>query len=205
MSDEEGDLTALQTSDEPEVAEPGLADQHRWAELADLIGEAQERYYGRDAPTMSDAQYDALMRELQQLEDAFPQLRTPDSPSQRVGAAQAMTDFAPVTHLERLFSLDNVFSADELADWMARVQRMLADEQVSWLCELKIDGLVVDLVYRGGRLASGATRGDGRVGEDITGNIATLGDVPRTLTGEAVPELVEVRGEVFIPISGFAD
>ena len=205
MSDEEGDLTALQTSDQPEVAEPGLADQHRWAELADLIGEAQERYYGRDAPTMSDAQYDALMRELQQLEDAFPQLRTPDSPSQRVGAAQAMTDFAPVTHLERLFSLDNVFSADELADWMARVQRMLADEQVSWLCELKIDGLVVDLVYRGGRLASGATRGDGRVGEDITGNIATLGDVPRTLTGEAVPELVEVRGEVFFPISGFAD
>ena len=205
MPNVDDDLDALQVTDQPEVAEPGLAEQHRWAELADLINDAQEAYYGRDAPTMSDAEYDALMAELQRLEDTFPQLRTPDSPTQRVGAAHRMTDFAPVTHLQRMLSLDNVFSREELADWMARVRRLLGDEEIAWLCELKIDGLAVALVYRGGRLVTGATRGDGRVGEDITGNIATLRDVPRTLTGEAVPELIEVRGEVFFPISGFAD
>lgn len=205
MPDVDDDLDAPQQSDTPEVAEPGLAEQHRWAELAALISDAQEAYYGQDAPTMSDAEYDALMLELQRLEDAFPQLRTPDSPTQRVGAAQRMTDFAPVTHLQRMLSLDNVFSREELADWMARVRRLLDDQRVSWLCELKIDGLAVSLVYREGRLITGATRGDGRVGEDITGNIATLDDVPRTLTGDAVPELIEVRGEVFFPISAFAD
>lgn len=205
MPNVDEDLNVLQVTDQPEVAEPGLAEQHRWAELANLINDAQEAYYGRDAPTMSDAEYDALMAELQRLENTFPQLRTPDSPTQRVGAAHRMTDFAPVTHLQRMLSLDNVFSREELADWMARVRRLLGDEEIAWLCELKIDGLAVALVYRGGRLVTGATRGDGRVGEDITGNIATLRDVPRTLTGEAVPELIEVRGEVFFPISGFAD
>lgn len=188
-----------------EIAEPGLAEQHRWADLAGQINDAQQAYYGDDAPTLSDAAYDELMAELRQLEDNFPQLRTPDSPTQRVGAATRLTDFAPVTHLQRLLSLDNVFTAQELSDWMARTRRLLGDVPVRWLCELKMDGLAVDLVYRDGRLVTGATRGDGLVGEDITGNVATITDVPRRLTGEQVPALVEVRGEVFFPISEFGD
>ncbi|MGI5950326.1 MAG: NAD-dependent DNA ligase LigA [Brooklawnia sp.] len=188
-----------------EIAEPGLAEQHRWADLTGQINDAQQAYYGDDAPTLSDAAYDDLMAQLRQLEDSFPQLRTPDSPTQRVGAATRLTDFAPVTHLQRLLSLDNVFTVDELNDWMIRTQRLLGEVPVQWLCELKIDGLAVDLVYRDGRLATGATRGDGRVGEDITGNVATITDVPRRLTGEQVPALVEVRGEVFFPISEFGD
>lgn len=205
MTNDVDDFEALHLSDQPEIAEPGLAEQHRWAELAAQVGDAQDAYYGRDTLLMSDAEYDELMRELQRLEDDYPQLRSPDSPTQRVGAAQRMTDFAPVTHLERMLSLDNVFSAEELSDWMARTARLLGDERIGWLCELKIDGLAVDLVYRDGRLATGATRGDGRVGEDITGNVATLRDVPGVLRGDQVRGLVEVRGEVFFPIAAFAD
>ena len=195
----------LESDASASVAEAGLDDQHRWSELAGLINDAQEAYYGQDAPTISDAEYDALMHELQDLETHFPQLRTPDSPTQRVGAAHRITDFAPVTHLERLLSLDNVFSTQELADWMARTQRLLGDATPSWLCELKIDGLAVDLVYREGRLVSGATRGDGRVGENITANVASIAGIPHVLAGSEIPALLEVRGEVFFPIEGFAD
>lgn len=206
MVNDESELGNPQLSEPAELPEAGLAEQHRWAELAAQILAAQEAYYGQDAPTLADAEYDHLMSELQDLERSFPQLRTPDSPSQRVGAAQQLTDFAPVTHLERLLSLDNVFSATELAEWLSRTTRLLGDEQVSWLCELKIDGLAVDLVYRDGRLVSGATRGDGRVGEDITRNVATIGDIPPRLRADQTPPaVVEVRGEVFFPISGFAD
>ena len=137
MANDEVDLDELRMIPAPEVAEPGLAEQHRWAELAGLVGDAQEAYYGRDAPTISDAEYDELMHELQRLEHQFPQLRTPESPTQQVGAAQRVTDFAPVAHLERMLSLDNVFSPDELADWMARTSRLLGHDRVSWLCELK--------------------------------------------------------------------
>jgi len=158
-----------------------------------------------DAPTMSDAEYDSLMRELQDLEKRFPQLRTPDSPTQRVGAAQRVTDFAPVTHLERLLSLDDIFSTQELTDWIARTQRSLGEQKASWLCELKIDGLAVDLVYRGGRLVSGATRGDGRVGEDVTPNVLTIAGIPHQFAGPDIPEVLEVRGEIFFPIEAFAD
>ncbi|MEA5121515.1 MAG: NAD-dependent DNA ligase LigA [Propionibacterium sp.] len=189
----------------PEVAEPGLGEQHRWSELAGRINDAQEAYYGLDAPTMSDAEYDSLMRELQDLEKRFPQLRTPDSPTQRVGAAQRVTDFAPVTHLERLLSLDDIFSTQELTDWIARTQRSLGEQKASWLCELKIDGLAVDLVYRGGRLVSGATRGDGRVGENVTPNVLTIAGIPHRFAGPDIPEVLEVRGEIFFPIEAFAD
>lgn len=189
----------------PEVAEPGLGEQHRWSELAGRINDAQEAYYGLDAPTMSDAEYDSLMRELQDLEKRFPQLRTPDSPTQRVGAAQRVTDFAPVTHLERLLSLDDIFSTQELTDWIARTQRSLGEQKASWLCELKIDGLAVDLVYRGGQLVSGATRGDGRVGENVTPNVLTIAGIPHQFAGPDIPEVLEVRGEIFFPIEAFAD
>ena len=189
----------------PEVAEPGLGEQHRWSELAGRINDAQEAYYGLDAPTMSDAEYDSLMRELQDLEKRFPQLRTPDSPTQRVGAAQRVTDFAPVTHLERLLSLDDIFSTQELTDWIARTQRSLGEQKASWLCELKIDGLAVDLVYRGGRLVSGATRGDGRVGENVTPNVLTIAGIPHQFARPDIPEVLEVRGEIFFPIEAFAD
>ncbi|MDR0836937.1 MAG: NAD-dependent DNA ligase LigA [Propionibacteriaceae bacterium] len=174
----------------------------RWSDLALAIVAAQEAYYGQDAPTLSDAEYDSMMRELMTLEDTYPELRTPDSPTQHVGRPSERTDFAPVTHLERLLSLDNVFSAEELRAWMQRTQRLL-DRQPKWLCELKIDGLAVDLVYRDGRLVSAATRGDGRVGEDITGNVLTIGDIPARLRGTDVPPLVEVRGEVFFPVAAF--
>ena len=183
--------------------DPGPGDYRRWQDLADTIVAAQEAYYGQDAPTLSDAEYDTLMRELAALEDRFPGLRTPDSPTQRVGQA-VITDFAPVTHLERLLSLDNVFSEEELAAWIDRATRGLAGP-AEFLCELKIDGLACDLVYRDGRLVSAATRGDGRVGEDITPNVRTIKTVPQRLHGADVPPLLEVRGEVFFPVAAFEE
>ena len=195
------------------VSEPEISDvpdatsdaRHRWHDLAERISDAQEAYYGADSPTLSDAEYDQLMRELQRLEDEFPELRTPDSPTQRVGAAQRVTEFAPVTHAERMLSLDNVFSADELGEWLARVDRTLGASVTDYLCELKIDGLAVNLTYENGTLVRAATRGDGRVGEDITHNVRTISSIPHRLSGDDVPELVEVRGEVFFPVEAFAD
>lgn len=178
--------------------------RHRWNRLSERILSAQQEYYGQDAPTLSDAEYDRLMRELVELEDAHPQLRTPDSPTQRVGAARRVTDFAPLTHLEPLLSLDNVFTVEELREWMDRVGAGRGDHP-EVLCELKIDGLAVDLVYRNGRLVSGATRGDGAVGEDVTGNVRAISAIPQRLTGDDVPDLLEVRGEVFFPVEDFAD
>ena len=191
------DETAVASSD------PAPSDRRHWQDLADRIVAAQQEYYGQDAPTLSDAEYDALMRELSGLEDRFPGLRTPDSPTQRVGQAQTTTnDFPPVEHLERLLSLDNVFSEEELAAWIERATRPLA-EPPDYLCELKIDGLAADLVYRDGVLVSAATRGDGRVGEDITPNVRTIKAIPQRLRGDDVPALVEVRGEVFFPVAAF--
>lgn len=187
----------------PQGPDPAL--RHRWTELATLVTEAQEAYYGRDAPTVSDAEYDQWLRELGELEEQHPELRTPDSPTQHVGAAHAPTDFAPVTHRQQMTSLDNVFSSDELDEWFARVEKGLAGEQVTYLCEPKIDGLAINLTYQDGRLVTAATRGDGRVGEDVTGNVRTIQGVPHRLTGDDVPALVEVRGEIFFPVEAFAD
>ncbi|MFC6358558.1 NAD-dependent DNA ligase LigA [Luteococcus peritonei] len=192
---------AEQTQAAPEA---GSDERHRWHELAERITDAQEAYYAADAPTISDAEYDQLMRELQRLEDDFPELRTPDSPTQKVGAAQRMTDFAPVTHAERMLSLDNVFSADELDEWLARTERTVG-AGAHYLCELKIDGLAINLTYEKGRLVRAATRGDGRVGEDVTPNIMTVASIPHELHGTDLPELLEVRGEVFFPVEAFAD
>ncbi|HEY3736646.1 MAG TPA: NAD-dependent DNA ligase LigA [Jatrophihabitans sp.] len=169
--------------------------------LSERVDEAQYRYYILDAPTLSDAEYDTDMRRLQELEDEFSELRTPQSPTQRVGGTYS-TLFTPVDHLQRMLSLDNAFSAEDLAEWAARVERD-AGTAPSYLCELKVDGLAINLVYEDGRLSRGATRGDGRTGEDVTGNVRTLENVPARLTGEDVPRVIEVRGEVYFPVQRF--
>ncbi|MFL6138078.1 MAG: NAD-dependent DNA ligase LigA [Frankiaceae bacterium] len=181
--------------------------RERHAELAREIDEHRYRYHVLDRPTISDAGYDALFRELEALEAEHCELRTPDSPTQQVGFTYS-TEFAPVQHLERLMSLDNAFTDEELVAWAARVERELgsAAAAAAYLCELKIDGLAVALVYERGRLVRAATRGDGRTGEDVTLNVRALRDVPDRLAAGAaggVPELLEVRGEVYFPVVDF--
>jgi DNA ligase (NAD+) len=177
------------------------AARERAAELARVIDDSQYRYYVLDQPTLADVEYDGLLRELEALEDEFPELRTPSSPTQRVGGTYS-TLFTPVDHIERMLSLDNVFTVEELAAWAQRAKRE-AGTVTDYLCELKVDGLAVDLVYERGRLVRGATRGDGRTGEDVTPNLRALDNVPTELSGEDVPELLEVRGEVYFPVAGF--
>ncbi|MEO3870475.1 NAD-dependent DNA ligase LigA [Nonomuraea sp. B12E4] len=175
----------------------------RHAELSELVEEARWRYYVLDDPTASDAQFDAWFRELLELEEAHPSLQTPDSPTQKVGAPVS-GDFAKVQHLNRMDSLDNAFNDADMAAWQARVERLAERDPGPYLCELKIDGLAVALVYRDGKLERGATRGDGRTGDDVTANVRTIKGVPHRLIGEGVPSLVEVRGEVYIPVQDFA-
>jgi DNA ligase (NAD+) len=175
--------------------------RERAAELARTIEEHAFRYYVLAQPTVSDGEYDVLVRELQALEEQYPSLRTPDSPTQKVLETWS-TDFTPVEHLERLMSLDNVFTEDELRAWAARQAKEVGDA-ARYLTELKIDGLAVALVYRNGNLERAATRGDGRTGEDITPNVRTLRSVPARLTGDDVPPLLEVRGEVFLASADF--
>jgi DNA ligase (NAD+) len=179
--------------------------RRRWRELADEVREHQFRYYVRDAPIISDADFDVMLRSLAALEDEHPELRTPDSPTQLVGGAGFATDFASADHLERMLSLDNVFSAEEFELWAARVRGDVGAE-VPFLCELKIDGVALALVYRNGRLVRAATRGDGRTGEDVTLNARTIDNVPERLTpsdDHPVPDVLEVRGEVFFRLADF--
>lgn len=177
--------------------------RERYAELVAQIEDAQHRYYVTDAPTLSDAEYDALMRELERIEADHPELVTQDSPTQRVGAGQ-FTTFAPVNHVEPMMSLDNVFNDDELVTWARRIERD-AGQPVRYLCEIKIDGLAINLTYEKGRLTRAATRGDGRTGEDVTANVKRIKRIPHRLSGDPIPDLVEVRGEIFFPTEGFAD
>jgi DNA ligase (NAD+) len=187
-------------------ADPVAPDVRRqWRELADEVREHQFRYYVRDAPIISDAEFDQLLRRLEALEEQHPELRTPDSPTQLVGGAGFATDFTEAEHLERMLSLDNVFSAEEFELWAARVRAEVGDD-VPYLCELKIDGVALSLVYRDGRLVRAATRGDGRTGEDVTLNARTIDEVPERLTaggGFPVPGVLEVRGEVFFRLADF--
>jgi DNA ligase (NAD+) len=188
-------------------AAPDADVRRRWQELADEVREHQFRYYVRDAPIITDAEFDKLLRELQALEDTHPELRTPDSPTQLVGGAGFATDFTQAEHLERMLSLDNVFAPDELAAWAARIRGEIGDD-AHYLCELKIDGVALALVYRDGRLVRAATRGDGRTGEDVTLNARTIDDIPEKLTGSKefkVPHVLEVRGEVFFRVADFED
>jgi DNA ligase (NAD+) len=181
--------------------------RHEWTDLAEQVRAHQFSYHVKDAPTISDGEYDALIRRLNALEDQHAELRTPDSPTQQVGAAFS-TDFAAVDHLERMFSLDNAFSAQELAAWAARVERDTASEggitAYHFLCELKIDGLAINLLYERGRLVRAATRGDGRTGEDVTNNVRTIEGIPHQLVGSDHPPSIEIRGEVFFPVEAFA-
>nr|WP_307815895.1 NAD-dependent DNA ligase LigA [Myceligenerans indicum] len=185
-----------------------MAAQRRWAELAEHIEAAREAYYTRDAPEVSDAEYDVWMRELTALEAEFPSLVTPESPTQTVGGVAA-TGFAPAEHVERMLSLDNVFSTGELGDWAAKVHRDLGlaeGARLDYLCEVKIDGLAIALLYRDGVLERAATRGDGRTGEDVTANARTIETIPQRLGGDPAthPHLIEIRGEVFLGIEDFA-
>lgn len=188
-------------------AEPTPQARERHATLSGELTEHQYRYYVLDAPVIADAQFDQQLRELEALEEEFPALRTPDSPTQRVGGTFS-TDFTPVTHAERMLSLDNAFADEELSAWAERVERD-AGGPVPYLCELKVDGLAINLTYEAGRLVRAATRGDGRTGEDVTANVRSIRDVPSQLTPSAefpdVPELLEVRGEIYFPIAAFAD
>jgi DNA ligase (NAD+) len=178
----------------------------RAAHLRDVLTKASYAYYVLDRPTMSDAEYDRLFRELQDLERAHPALRTPDSPTQRVGAAPSER-FRKVEHLAPMGSLDKVTTEDALRKWADDVRKRLGtDEPVAYVTEPKIDGLAVSLVYEEGRLVRGATRGDGVQGEDVTVNLRTIPAVPlalRTVDGSPPPRLLEVRGEVYMPLSGF--
>src|SRR3954463_335241 len=178
--------------------------EQRAAALREEIGEHNRRYHVDDDPMISDAEYDALVRELRDLESEFPELITPDSPTQQVGAP-ASTQFSEVRHRVPMMSLDNAFSFEELLEWGKRLERRLGSEgeSVGYVCELKIDGFAVSLTYEDGNYVRAATRGDGRTGEDMTANVATIAAVPKKLKGKKVPSLLEVRGEIYMPIAAF--
>ena len=169
----------------------------RVAQLVDEINQHRSAYFQSNTSLISDADYDKLMRELEQLESKYPELITGDSPTQTVGGEASQT-FAPVEHLERMMSLDNVFSSEELDTWLEKTGGG------PFLCELKIDGLAINLRYEKGKLVSAATRGDGAVGEDVTRNVMTVKGIPHTLAGKNHPDVVEVRGEVFYSLADFA-
>jgi DNA ligase (NAD+) len=180
--------------------------------MAREVEEHRFRYYVNDAPIISDADFDKLLRRLEALEERYSELRTPDSPTQKV-AGSYVTEFTSVQHLERMLSLDNAFDEAELDAWAARVEKALdiggsaagGEIKPHYLCELKVDGLAVNLTYENGRLVRAATRGDGRTGEDITPNIRTFDEVPDRLVGNNLPEVVEVRGEVYFPTERFEE
>ncbi len=181
--------------------------RERWRQLVDHIEKARAEYYAQNTPTLGDDEYDALFVELQEIEQEYPQLQTADSPTQTVGG-QRSEMFEPVAHLARMMSLDNAFDRDELHAWAARIEKDLGIVP-PMLCELKVDGLAVDIVYDNGVLRSLATRGDGRVGEDVTSNVRFIPAIPARLftstDGPPLPRLLEVRGEVYFPVADFAN
>jgi DNA ligase (NAD+) len=192
-----GDKQAETTSVPAEARE-------KHVQLAEQIEEHRFRYYVKDAPVISDADFDRLLRSLEALEEEYPELRTPDSPTQKV-AGSYETEFTAVEHRSRMLSLDNTFNDDELAAWTERIAKELGEQKYHFLCELKVDGLAVNLTYERGRLVRAATRGDGRTGEDITPNVRTIAEIPERLTGDKVPDLVEIRGEVYFPMEKFQE
>jgi len=187
--------------------------EQRVEQLRAEITEHNRRYHELDDPVISDGDFDQLVRELRALEEEFPELITPDSPTSRVGGAPAVTLFAPVTHTVPMMSLDNAFDESELRAWVERLHRRLAgapaasaeesgSDEVGYVCELKIDGLAISIRYEDGRYVRGATRGDGRTGEDVTENVRTVGQIPKSL-GRGAPRVLEVRGEIYMALSAF--
>src|SRR5438309_9528915 len=178
----------------------------RAGELRQQIEHHNIRYHQLDDPEISDAEYDALVRELRAIEEAHAELVTPDSPTQTVGAAPDTSTFAPVRHRRPMMSLDNAFSFEELLAWGKRMERYISGD-VDFVCELKIDGVAMSLTYEDGGYVRAATRGDGVTGEDVTANVRTVGAVPDRLRlrGARLPSVLEVRGEVYMPISAFEE
>ena len=174
--------------------------RHRMTELINEIRDHQFKYYVLDEPSITDAQFDELLKELQKLEEKNPELREADSPTQHVGGGFS-TQFEQRDHIEKMMSLDNVFDLDELATWFDRVEKEVAAPQ--YLCEVKVDGLAINLTYENGVLTRGLTRGNGTTGEDVTLNVKTIKNLPHLLKGKKLPELIEIRGEVFFPIAAF--
>jgi DNA ligase (NAD+) len=180
--------------------EPAHFPQARAAQLRRVIEEHNRQYFEEAAPTISDQEYDALLRELRELEEKHPELRTPDSPTQRVGG-KALDEFAHVTHRTPMLSLDNTYSEEEVGEWYRRLEKHLPGEEIELIVEPKVDGVAISLLYEHGRLQYAATRGDGRTGDDVTQNVLTIRGVPRELKGG--PDLLEVRGEVYMTREGF--
>ena len=176
------------------------AARHRITELTQEIRDHQFKYYVLDAPTITDAAFDKLLKELQALEAKHPELLEPDSPSLGVGGGFATT-FDQHDHIEKMMSLDNVFDNEELATWFDRVEKDSPSPE--YLCELKVDGLAINLLYENGQLTRALTRGNGVTGEDVTLNVKTIKGLPHTLSGKKIPALIEVRGEVFLPVAAF--
>ncbi|MDE3217193.1 MAG: NAD-dependent DNA ligase LigA, partial [Gemmatimonadota bacterium] len=185
------------------MSAPPASAAARAASLREQLERASHEYYVLDRPSLSDRDYDRLFRELQALEAEHPALRTADSPTRRIGA-EPRTAFRKHTHLVPMISLGNAFTEGELSAWEERLARLVSDDaqRSGYVCELKIDGAAVSLTYREGVLETGATRGNGAVGEDVTANLRTLHDIPLRLRGTGHPPLVEVRGEVYMPFSG---
>lgn len=196
-------MTENLTSRTPENLTAALREEYQ--QLVDSVRAARRAYYNDDSPALSDAEYDALFRRLEQVEALHPELVANDSPTQEVGG-EATSAFAPVTHLRRMYSLEDVFSTEELSAWLEKAEensRSITGTAPAWLTELKIDGLAVNLLYRHGRLVRAATRGDGTTGEDVTHNVRTIATIPQQLSGESHPAELEVRGEVFISSADF--
>jgi DNA ligase (NAD+) len=174
--------------------------RHTMTELINEIRDHQFKYYVLDQPTITDAQFDELLRRLQELEDQNPELREADSPTQHVGGGFS-TQFEQRDHIEKMMSLDNVFDLEELAAWFDRVEKDIT--LPAYLCEVKVDGLAINLTYENGQLVRGLTRGNGVTGEDVTLNVKTIKNLPHNLRGDKIPSLIEIRGEVFFPIASF--
>ena len=174
--------------------------RHQMTELINEIRDHQFKYYVLDQPTITDAQFDTLLKDLQKLEDKYPELREADSPTLHVGGGFA-TQFEQRDHIEKMMSLDNVFDLEELATWFDRVEKDISAP--NYLCEVKVDGLAINLTYENGVLVRGLTRGNGTTGEDVTLNVKTIKNLPHTLQGTKIPTLIEIRGEVFFPIAAF--